>query len=161
MYFDEQKRFDTSSLRHCLAQVCPPIIFQNTEFTPMMTVRAPEARAHSHTPALPILSACWLNGPRDPIKATQRRQPQVTQETSWRSNRGCRAASATPVPTRRRERTTSPRRDEAYLFNLHQVMYIFSLWCDFFCTKPYKMLLIFGWFVLSLISTLPRHAAQG
>lgn len=110
----------------------------------MMTVRAPEARAHSHTPALPMLSACWLNGPRDPIKATQRRQPQVTQESSWRSNRGCRAASATPVPTRRRERTTSPGRDEAYLFNLHQVMYIFSLWCVFFVQNHTKCCLFLG-----------------
>lgn len=150
------------SRRHCEAQICPSIIFQNTKFTPMMTVRAPEARALSHTPALPMLSACWLNGPRDPIKATQRRRPQVTQEPSRRSSRGCRAASATPVPTRRRERKTSPQHDEKYLFNLRQVMIFFP--CGvFFVQNHTKCCLFLGilFFFLSFISTLPRHAAQG
>lgn len=105
-------------------------MFQSTEFTPMMTARAPEARAHSHSRALRMLSACWLNGPRGPIKEAQRRQ--VMQETSRRSNRSCRAASVTLVPTRRRERTTSPRHDEAYLLYFRHVKNFFLLWCVFF-----------------------------
>lgn len=118
----------------------------------MMTVRAPEARAHSHSPALAMLPARWRNGPRGPINATQRRQ--VMQETSRRSNSGCRAASATPVPTRRRERTTSPHHDEAYLLFFHHVKYFFSCGvCFFFLDKIIQI-------DAYLISTLPRHAAQ-
>lgn len=40
-------------------------------------------------------------------------------------------------------------------------MYFFSCGVCFFLYETMQMLLIFGQFVLSLISTLPRHAAQG
>lgn len=119
-------------------QICPHNIFQSIEFTPTTTTRAPEARAHGRTAALLMLWAGWTNCPRGPIKATHRRQRQVTQESSRRSsNRGCRAASATPVPTRRRERTTSPRHKEPYFIYLHHVKCFFSF-CGvvFFSTKP-------------------------
>lgn len=118
-------------------------MFQSTKFTPMMTVRVPERRAHSHSPDLPTLPACWLNDPWGPITATHR--GQLMRQTSRRSNRGCRAASVTPVPTRRRERTISPHRDEAHWLYFHHVKYFFLLWCVFFGggTKSYKMTLIF------------------
>lgn len=122
----------------------PLNVSQNTKFTLMMTTRAPEAWTLSQFPALPMLSACWGNHPRGPIKATHR-QPLATP-TSRRSSRSCHAASATPVQTKRRERTTSPCHDEAYLYiylEHMQYRFIFSCGVGFFCMKLFKLFLFF------------------
>lgn len=148
----------------------PLNVSQNTKFTLMMTTRAPEAWTLSQFPARPMLSACWGNHPRGPIKATHR-QPLATP-TSRRSSRSCHAASATPVQTKRRERTTSPCRDEAYLYiylEHMQYRFIFSCGVGFFSMKLFKLSFapFFSPMVsvlhsvrfLLIINTLPRHAA--
>lgn len=104
----------------------------------MMTARAPGVRPLCQIPALPMLSACWTDHPRGPIRAAHR-QPRATLSwgkmcpTSRRSNWSYHVALATPVQTRKREGAAPFSHDEAhiYSFKLLAVLF-FSMLCFFF-----------------------------
>lgn len=137
---------------------CTVSVSQSTRFTLTMTVRAPVAGRLSHIPALLMLSACWMNRPRGPIRATHR-DPKET--LSWgrkcqtsrksKTNWNCHAALVTPAQRRRRTRMAPSSHEkevvaklDIYEFKLLRVLF-FSMFC--FCDIRLCKLLFFPAFI--------------